>query len=705
MVLEDRPMFVSRALVLTALAAALFFSPVTNHASDWPQWRGPNLDGTVEAGGVFDADNVGLEIAWSRDLGPAYSGISIVGERAVTTFSDGESDWVVALKVDDGAEIWRYRIDAVYKGHDGSDDGPISMPAVEGDVVYALGARGQLFALSLADGSELWRVSLEEMGAPAPRYGFTTSPLVVGDVLFVETGAKEGRCYCGFDKKTGEVLWSSGEGTVAYQSPTLARLAGRDQIVAVSDTHALGLVPESGELLWSHEFAPDGREGASQPVLVGEHRVLLNGQTDSVLLGVKAAGEAFEVEEVWRTTALKGSLAAPVFHEEHLYGFDGDFLTCVDAATGEKVWKSRPPGGRGLILVDGHLVIFAPNGELVVARATPEGYDEVARTEVSNHGGYTWPSFADGKIFVRNKTQIASIGITEIAPTVAREAIAPAPANEFEVFVRAVEASDNRRGLVDDFMTDQSGFPVIEDERLVHFVYRGEVEDIAITGTMTEFFAEEPLNRVADTDLYYATYEFDAGRARQGLPRRPFRLAGELRVQEPDPGERARRHRLPAPRVRRLGQIVSARDRQRGRGLARSRQHEELAGPSDRRKGGRSAGRRLRPHRPRGGPAGRDRRLQVRRLRRDAGAGAAAAPGGTVPAEGLGGITSRNGLYLGRRRRRAGGVDASGAVRQVGDHVALLARRLARHLDRAGVEGGLLGRRVPRVVEPLRAAP
>jgi outer membrane protein assembly factor BamB len=478
--------------------------------AEWANWRGPNQDGSVTAQGLFDADNVGLKVEWSRTLGSGYSGIVVTGGRALTMFSDGEFDYLVALDSATGEEAWRYEIDTMYAGHDGSDDGPIGSPAVDDGIVYGLGPKGKLFAVSFDDGSEIWSVRLEEeLKATAPSYGFTTTPLVVDGVLFVQTGGSEGRSHSGFDKSTGKLLWSTGDDVIGYQSPVVATLAGRQQIVAVGNKTVLGLDPASGGVLWSHEFTDQQGDGSTNPVVVGGDRVLLTAQRDSVLLRLEKSSDGFEVDEVWRTQTLKGSFAAPVYHDGHFYGFDGNFLTCVNAETGEKVWKSRPPGGLGLILVDDHLAIFAPKGLLVVAKATPDGYSEVASVEVSERGSYTWPSFAEGDFFVRNLADIAKVGITE---AVASREIAEKrpPASRFESFVWEVEGSDNKRALIDDFMNSQQSVPVLEGN-LVHFVYRGSVEDIAITGSMTEYFLEEPMERVEGTDLYYKTYEIAPG--------------------------------------------------------------------------------------------------------------------------------------------------------------------------------------------------
>ena len=496
-----------RALLICLVAVG----PLSLQAADWPHWRGPSQDGTSAGNGAFDTQSFGLDVAWSRPLGIAYSGISVVDGKAVTMFADGENDYLVAIDGASGKEIWRYTIDTMFPSKGGSEGGPVSVPAIDDGVIYGLGAKGHLFAVNMRDGSEIWSMRIDEkLGAQAPHFGFTTSPLIIGDVLFIEAGGTEGRAFAGLDKKTGELLWSAGDDTVAYQSPVPAKIGGREQILAVGNKTVVGLDPENGKVLWSHEHGTSERDGAGSPVLIGDDRFVLAGRREAAAFEVLSNDDMYAVDELWRSSNFKQSFATPVFHDGYLYGYSGDFLTCVSPETGEKVWKSRPPGGRGLIVVDGHLVIFGADGMLVIAEASPEGYREKARVKVSERGSYTYPSFADGTIFVRNTVDIAGITIDRDAPATASKK-KTAPSNDFERFLHKLAQAENKKQLVDEFMSEQKQFPILENDRLVHFVYRGEADDVAITGNMTELRAEEPMDQVEGTNLYYKTYAIETG--------------------------------------------------------------------------------------------------------------------------------------------------------------------------------------------------
>ena len=496
---------------------------------DWPTWSGPESNLTSQGNGVFDGGAFDLARVWSRPLGSAYSGILVVDGWLVTTFSDGASDYLVALDASSGAEQWRYRISDTYKGDVNADDGPLSTPTIDDGVVYGLGTWGGLFAVSLEDGRERWRLDLAaDFGAVMPAAGFTTAPTVVGDLVVVETGGDGGRSISAFERESGTLRWSTGDDSVTYQSPLALELGDETLLVAVTDRSLLGLAPETGEVLWQHQHTEGDSRGfsATQPVPVGESGILLVDSSESALFQIEKNGEDYTVEEVWRSRALRNqaNLATPVPHEGYLYGFAGRFLTCVDAATGEIAWRSRPPGVGNLVLVDGHLVILIRSGEIVVAEATPEEYVEVTRVQALERGYFTRPSFAAGKVYVRNLTDISAIGVRE-APSAQAEQAEGAPdwnlRGDFGRFVERLVAAENKDDMIERFLAEHPTLPILEKSTvegptpneptragtLVHFVYHGEVEDLAISGNFIRESAEHPMHRVEGTDFYFRSYE------------------------------------------------------------------------------------------------------------------------------------------------------------------------------------------------------
>jgi enterochelin esterase-like enzyme/outer membrane protein assembly factor BamB len=469
----------------------------------------------VPATGTSADDGLALAPAWRRALGSGYSRVASDGELVVTQYSDGEKDWVVALAPEDGAVRWKHGLGATYLGHDGSENGPLSTPVLGEELIFALGPRGRLRALDRGSGEPRWsRHLVEELGAEEPEYGFTTTPVLAGDVLVVQVGGDEGRSLCGLDAATGELVWSAFEGRNDYFSPALLELLGRPQIVVVLGDGIHGVDPATGAELWMHPFGEgdgpdDGRVGA-----VDDARFLAKVGGRVAVFEVREEDGRLACAELVRTRELGGSYALPVHHDGHLYGFRSSFLTCVDAETGRRRWKSRPPGGRGLVLVGQHLVVFGAEGNVVVVRATPEAYVEESRVRALDASGYAWPAVADGRVYVRNAEEIACLTLErDAAPAVAAAPAEVAPAagaGAFAAFLAVLASASDPGERVETFLARQESFPIVEEGQ-VHFVFAGEAEDVAVVGSMTGGRRAEPLHRVPGTSLFHRSYPIEAG--------------------------------------------------------------------------------------------------------------------------------------------------------------------------------------------------
>lgn len=484
-------------IVLSLFCAFCLFAQL--YAKDWPNWRGPNLDGNVTAE-VFKAD-FGLKIAWRKPLGSGYSGISAVSDHAVTMFSDSTDDYVISFNPDSGNEQWRFKLDSTYAGHDGSNNGPISTPLVADGKVFALDPRGQFVALSLEDGKKIWATNLpEDHSAVVPNYGFATAPLSYGDNVIIETGGSRQNTISAFNRDTGKLVWSVGTDTVHYQSPMLFDFGGETHLVCAGDKYLYGVNPDNGKMLWQYNHKTGAQ--AMNPVHFNNGRLFFGTRTrQATAIQLKKEGEGYTTTDLWNTNQLARTFAPTVFHDGALYGYSGRFLTAIDAATGERVWRSRPPGDGFVIVVDGHLVIMTKQGTLHVSKADREGYEELAALQVFS--GLTWtpPSFSNGRLFARNLFEVAAIDIVPADQVIAADLPAQPQVGEagqapkgskFAKFIAKVNASDNKKQLIDEFMAKQKSFPVIEGKKYAHIIHRGEVKDVAVGGDMMDLNVEQP---------------------------------------------------------------------------------------------------------------------------------------------------------------------------------------------------------------------
>jgi outer membrane protein assembly factor BamB len=288
--------------------------------------------------------------------------------------------------------------------------------------VFLLSGEGILVGLNFADGKLLWSTNLVEQAAvQPPDYGVACSPLVVGERVVVIGGGPQATVIA-VDAATGKIAWKAGDDPAGYSSPTLLDLAGRRQIVAFSGASVLGVTPETGALLWRHPYVTDFNCNTASPVAVDGGVYVSSGENHGgALLGVTASGEKFDVKEIWASQGVRSTLRTEwqtaIALDKHLYGFDNvggagpvTHLTCINAATGERVWQQPRFGKGNAILADGKLWMSMINGELIIARATPKGYEELARADVGIRTRQA-PALAGGLLYLRDDESVICVDV------------------------------------------------------------------------------------------------------------------------------------------------------------------------------------------------------------------------------------------------------------------------------------------------------
>lgn len=406
--------------IAVCLLAACGFT-LSAHGDDWPSRLGPTFDGRASAAGVFTGKpRIGLKKVWSQRFETGRAGVSIANGRVVTLVGDAEHDFAVAWDAATGRELWRVDLGATHADQYG---GPTSTPALDGTRAFVLAPSCLLRALDAATGRELWTVDLKARYQSAPRQGCVSSPVVHDGRLIVQTAAvaPEQPRVVALDPATGEPAWQTKFAERApYTSPLAATIAGVPQLLvhhAVVGPPSLGgltaIDPRTGAVLWSQTPAATKAFSFESPMMLGGDRVAVLTWNDFAAQQVKREGAAWTMGELWRSSDLSAAISPPVLHDGHLYGFGGDDLVCVDAATGKVAWKQRLYGG-SVILVDGHLVVLSQaSGEVRIVEATPAAYREKAKLEVLARGARADapPSFAGGLIFVRNDEELAALSI------------------------------------------------------------------------------------------------------------------------------------------------------------------------------------------------------------------------------------------------------------------------------------------------------
>ena len=380
----------------------------------WTTFRGPKHDGNYALTPV--ATNwpaSGLVPVWKQPVGLGFASFAIADGRAFTLEQRRGQEVAVAYDVATGRELWTQAWTAEFYESNGA--GPRATPTWEGGRVYALGATGELRCLDANNGTVIWGKNiLSDNGADNLPWAMAASPLVVDDKVIVLPGGTGGKSVVAYNKNTGAPVWKVLNDTQAYVSPMLVELNGRRQIMVVSSSRVVGLVPESGATLWSYPWNTDSGINVSQPIVIDKNRFFISSGygKGAALVEVKGSGQSFTATTIWENINMKNKFNSSVYHNGYVYGLDEGILTCLDVNTGERKWKGGRYGYGQVLLASDHLIIISDSGDLALVKATPDSYTEVTRFAALQGKTWNYPAIADGRLLVRNATEMAAYDIS-----------------------------------------------------------------------------------------------------------------------------------------------------------------------------------------------------------------------------------------------------------------------------------------------------
>ena len=436
-----RPQFVVRSIALSI--GLLVASSLA--AADWPQYRGPRRDDvSLETGLLKTWPAEGPPQLWMyKNAGIGYSGMAVVGNRLYTIGARGETEVLIALDLasiadDSPAELWSAPVGPRFdfSGNQWSA-GPSSTPTVDGNLVFALGGKGDLVCVAAADGKELWRKNLPADlqaqvnpiggGPKGLGWGFTWSPLVDGEHLICLPGGPQGTV-AALDKKTGNVLWRSTRVTdqAAYTSPMIAELGDERQYVALTNQGLFGVAAKDGALRWNYRRQPPfGTEVVNSPIVRGDLIFTTVGAGQGCELHrITRSGDEFAVESVYRNKNMANHHGNVALVGGHLFGFsEGKGWICQALETGDIAWMERAKLRVGsLTCADGRIYCYSEdNGTVALIEASVAGWTESGRFRLPElatsrkPSGRIWtpPIISGGRLLLRDQELIYCYDVRE----------------------------------------------------------------------------------------------------------------------------------------------------------------------------------------------------------------------------------------------------------------------------------------------------
>ncbi len=398
---------------LTLILAAFFFGDILQSSPaasspDWPQWQGPKRDNiSKETGLLQEWPKDGPAKTWAiTGLGEGYGSVAIKGDRIYIQGTKAGNSVVFCLNRADGKPVWDRTIGPRLDQDQGA--GPRSTPTVGKNFLWVLDEGGNLACLKPSDGSIVWkRNMLDDFKGANPYWHISESPLIDGEKVIVTPGGPDA-CVVALNKKTGETIWTSkGQSDPAhYCSCVIAEIDGIRAYTTFTAKAGIGVRARDGAPMWSYPGAANETANITTPVVSGNKVFYSSNYGQGCgLIELKKEGDLLKEKEIYFNKELQNHHGGIVLIGDHIYGYSGDILTCIEFATGKEVWKDRAVGKGAVTYADGQLYILSEANVVGLADATPKGYKEKGQFRIDDTGRSSWahPVVCGGHLYIRNQ--------------------------------------------------------------------------------------------------------------------------------------------------------------------------------------------------------------------------------------------------------------------------------------------------------------
>jgi len=442
MKMNQSKMFITVVVLLLGIADVC--------AQDWPQYLGPNRNGTSNQKDILRSwPENGPEVLWTADVGIGFGGPVIKDGKVYLLDRDNDKgDIMRCFDFSSGKELWRYSYDAPGTV---MFPGSRSVPTVDGNYVYSCGHNGDLYCFDINTHQPVWNKNVwTDFGdTQLPIWAITQCPLIYGDLLIILSQAPDAGVVA-YNKLTGEVVWKTPNlVNESYSSPSVVKIDGKDHIVIViSSTNPIGhqelpqtlgnivgIEPRTGEILWQYK---DWKCHISVPSAVdaGNNKVLVVGgyELGAVMIEVvKTADGSYTAKEIFKTEEFGDQTKPPLLINNHFYAQYGtnsrrDGLVCMNM-DGKILWKTgrKPDFNKGsMIFADGLIIATDGASSLYLVEPDTSGFKPIATAKLLGSkladermagfaGNQNWApiALADGKLLIRDQSQLMCVKVAK----------------------------------------------------------------------------------------------------------------------------------------------------------------------------------------------------------------------------------------------------------------------------------------------------
>ena len=399
-------------------AKRLYTGPSTLpvNASEWPRWRGPFGDGiSREPNLAAEWPKGGPPELWSADVGIGYSSPVAAGGRVYLFSMNGDRETLTCFDANSGAILWS---EEGSKGRTHSYAGTRATPFIDGTDIVTLGGAGELTCRDVNTGELRWVLNILNMtGATALDWGTASSPLVSGNLVFVQVG-QGGPVAVAVDRKTGKIAWrSQADGISGYASPILIDVEGTPQLIVFGGKATFAIDPQDGRTIWEHKWQTSYDVNASTPIYRDGHLFLTSAYgTGATVLKLSKDGKP---KELWKGNQAQSRFQPAILDGDALYVNSEGTLVCLNWPNGSLRWRDETNAlklgiGGSLLRIPGEkLIALGERGQLSLASVTPAGVKLISSMR-KLEGTELWatPLVYGGRLYVKGTQEFVCYDIS-----------------------------------------------------------------------------------------------------------------------------------------------------------------------------------------------------------------------------------------------------------------------------------------------------
>lgn len=421
----------------------LAISATTMSGANWPQWRGPDLNGSSPEKGLPAEWSTNQNVLWRSAL-PGYSGATpVIWEDTVFVSSPDPDKNLLLLAFDakTGAEKWR-KVVGTGDREKGLNNMASPSPVTDGKSVFVMFGTGDVAAYDFA-GKQLWARNLAaEHGKFSINWIYGSSPLLHKDRLYIQVlqhdppsypharddkPTRESYLLC-LDPKTGKDIWrhvrptdAKSEAQESYTTPVPYEGANGTEIIVLGGNYATSHAAGTGEEIWRCGGLNDRKELYWRIVpsaVVADDMIIVSGPKRDPVLGIKAGGKGLitATHIAWRFKENPTDCVTPLLYQGKLFVLDGDrqVMTCLAPKTGEKLWQGNLGVGREIFRAsplgaDGRIYCIGENGTAVVLDAGDQ-FKILSTVPMGEKPVRSSMAAANGRLFIRTAKNLYCIG-------------------------------------------------------------------------------------------------------------------------------------------------------------------------------------------------------------------------------------------------------------------------------------------------------